>query len=123
NIWAVADVAEQLIVERLGDSHDHPEIALRLVHELNRFAEFQTHILAHAVATNIRTILQADAADTPTAGAELISVCFADLVGFTSLGERMAPVELGRLADRLDTLTTDIVRPPVRFIKTLGDAV
>ncbi|WP_268893359.1 adenylate/guanylate cyclase domain-containing protein [Nocardia terrae] len=123
NTWAVADVAEQLIVERLGDSHDDPKIALRLAHELNRFAEFQTRILAHAVATNIRTILRADATDSTAAGAEPISVCFADLVGFTSLGEHMPPADLGQLADQLDTLTTDIIKPPVRFIKTLGDAV
>ena len=34
----------------------------------------------------------------------------------------MAPDELGRLAVRLETLATDVVEPPVRLVKTIGDA-
>jgi adenylate cyclase len=56
-------------------------------------------------------------------GSREIAVCFADLVGFTRLGEEVPPEELGRLAERLEALTTDAVEPPVRFIKTIGDAV
>src|SRR5207302_7437922 len=48
---------------------------------------------------------------------------FADLVGFTRLGEAVSPEELGRLANRLADLARDITVPPVRFIKTIGDAV
>jgi adenylate cyclase len=56
-------------------------------------------------------------------GSREITVCFADLVGFTRLGEFVAPEDLGRLAVRLEALTNDVVRPPVRLIKTIGDAV
>jgi adenylate cyclase len=63
------------------------------------------------------------AAGQPLPGARQITVAFADLVGFTRLGEEMAPEELGQLANRLADLARDVAVPPVRFIKTIGDAV
>jgi len=56
-------------------------------------------------------------------GSREICVCFADLVGFTRLGEEVPAEELGQLAVRLETLTSDVVEPPVRLVKTIGDAV
>jgi adenylate cyclase len=55
-------------------------------------------------------------------GSREVAVCFADLVGFTRLGEEVPPDELGRLAGRLEALAANAVRPPVRLIKTIGDA-
>ena len=52
-----------------------------------------------------------------------VVVAFADLVGFTRLGEEIAPEELGSVADRLDTIAGEVVEPPVRLVKTIGDAV
>jgi adenylate cyclase len=56
-------------------------------------------------------------------GSREIAVCFADLVGFTRLGELVAPEDLGRLAVRLEAITTEVVEAPVRLVKTIGDAV
>jgi adenylate cyclase len=50
-------------------------------------------------------------------------VCFADLVGFTRLGEQVPPDELSRLAVRLEELASGVAEQPVRLIKTIGDAV
>ena len=55
-------------------------------------------------------------------GARQVSVAFADLVGFTRLGEEVAPDELSRVADRLAELTGDTLRGDVRLVKTIGDA-
>jgi adenylate cyclase len=55
-------------------------------------------------------------------GSREVAVCFADLVGFTRLGEEVPPDELGRLAVRLEALATDVSEPPVRLVKTIGDA-
>jgi len=55
-------------------------------------------------------------------GSREVAVCFADLVGFTRLGEEVPPDELGRMAVRLEALATDAAEPPVRLIKTIGDA-
>lgn len=56
------------------------------------------------------------------AGATEVTVAFADLVGFTKLGERVPAEELGAIAGRLVELATDAARPPVRLVKTIGDA-
>jgi adenylate cyclase len=52
-----------------------------------------------------------------------VTVGFADLVDFTKLGERIPPNELGAVAGRLGDLTSDVVKPPVRLVKTIGDGV
>ncbi len=63
------------------------------------------------------------AAGQPLPGARWVTVGFADLVGFTRIGEVVSPEELGQLANRLADLARDMTAPPVRFIKTIGDAV
>jgi adenylate cyclase len=55
-------------------------------------------------------------------GSREVAVCFADLVGFTRLGEEVAPEELGHLAARLEALASEAAEPPVRLVKTIGDA-
>ena len=52
-----------------------------------------------------------------------MTVCFADLVGFTRLGERVPPSELSAAARRLSDLAVEVTRKPVRLVKTIGDAV
>ena len=56
-------------------------------------------------------------------GAVRTAVAFVDLVGFTSLGERMSSEELARMAARLSRMGRQVAEPPVRFVKTIGDAV
>jgi adenylate cyclase len=55
-------------------------------------------------------------------GSRDVAICFADLVGFTRLGEEVPPEELGRLAVRLEALADGVVEPPVKLVKTIGDA-
>jgi adenylate cyclase len=56
-------------------------------------------------------------------GARDLTVGFADLVGFTRLGEEIPADELGAVANRFAELAGDVVEPPVRIVKTIGDAV
>jgi adenylate cyclase len=56
------------------------------------------------------------------AGEEHAVVCFADLVGFTSLGGEVGVEELGTIARRLAELAREVANPPVRLVKTIGDA-
>ena len=51
-----------------------------------------------------------------------LTVCFADLVGFTRLGVDVEAQELGGVAGRFAELANEVARPPVRLIKTIGDA-
>jgi adenylate cyclase len=56
-------------------------------------------------------------------GARLVTIAFADLVGFTRLGEVVQPEDLERLAHRLADMAREVAVPPVRLIKTIGDEV
>jgi len=56
-------------------------------------------------------------------GARLVTIAFADLVGFTVLGEAVPPEDLEQLSQRLADLTRDVTVAPARFIKTIGDEV
>jgi adenylate cyclase len=77
--------------------------------------------LRHSLETEAVNVAERAAGTLP--GARDITVAFADLVGFTRLGEGVPPEELEHLANRLSGLARDAVAPPVRFIKTIGDAV
>jgi adenylate cyclase len=77
--------------------------------------------LRHTLETEAVSVAERAAGTLP--GARNIAVVFADLVGFTRLGEAVPPEELENLASRLAGLAHDVVAPPVRFIKTIGDAV
>jgi adenylate cyclase len=51
------------------------------------------------------------------------AVAFADIVGFTELGETIPSDELGSVAGRLSRLAAEVVEPPVKVVKEIGDAV
>ena len=77
--------------------------------------------LRHGLETEAVSVAERAAGKLP--GAREVTVCFADLVGFTRLGEAVPPEELENLANRLSGLARDVAAPPVQFIKTIGDAV
>lgn len=52
-----------------------------------------------------------------------MAVAFADIVGFTELGEAVTPEHLEGLSSQLTELTRGALVPPVRLVKTIGDAV
>jgi adenylate cyclase len=56
-------------------------------------------------------------------GVRTIAVAFADIVGYTRLGEELPPDQLGTVARRLANMGAEIATGPVRLIKTIGDAV
>lgn len=56
-------------------------------------------------------------------GARDVAVAFADLVGFTRLGEAVGPEDLARLASGLGDRAREVAQDPVQFVKTIGDAV
>lgn len=55
-------------------------------------------------------------------GAETITIAFADLVGYTELGEALPAEELGRVTGALDRHAREVAAGPVRLVKLLGDA-
>jgi adenylate cyclase len=85
---------------------------------INRLARLA---LRHSFETEAVNAAERAAGKLP--GARPISVAFADVVGFTRLGEVMGPQDLVQVASRLADLTHRVVGEPVRFVKTIGDAV
>jgi adenylate cyclase len=51
------------------------------------------------------------------------AVAFADLVGFTELGQTVDVDELSTVAGRLQRMAGEVVDSPVRLVKVIGDAV
>jgi adenylate cyclase len=78
--------------------------------------------LRHAMETEAVNASER-AAGTALPGARDVTAAFADLVGFTRLGEAVPPEDLEQLASRLADLTREVAVAPVRMIKTIGDAV
>jgi len=50
-----------------------------------------------------------------------VGVLFADLSGFTKLGERAPAEEIGALGMRMAALCVGVAQPPVELVKTIGD--
>jgi adenylate cyclase len=110
-----------------------PEIGERELSE--RYAAISAHlgpqlgaVMEHILGMHLRDQLRNDAigraelASGQVAGATAVTVAFADLVGFTKLGERIPAEELGAIAGRLVELTSEAAHGPVRLVKTIGDA-
>jgi len=51
-----------------------------------------------------------------------VNVAFVDIVGFTRLGEEVGPDDLTAVVRRFEHAAEDVARPPVRLVKTIGDA-
>jgi adenylate cyclase len=78
--------------------------------------------LMHVMETEAVTTTER-AEGVPLPGARLVTIAFADLVGFTQLGEAVPPEDLEKLAHRLTDLAREVAEPPVRYVKSIGDEV
>jgi adenylate cyclase len=78
--------------------------------------------LLHLMETEAVTTTER-AAGLPLPGARLVTIAFADLVGFTRLGEAVPPEDLERLAHRLVSVAREVAVHPVRYVKSIGDEV
>jgi adenylate cyclase len=120
------EVTLDLVLEA-GTPED--ELALRYADAAARLEPLTAPMLGNLINLHLRNVVQtqvlnaAEREDGRLPGAREVVVAFADLVGFTRIGEDVPPDELGRVADRLEALASERVEPPVRVVKTIGDAV
>lgn len=104
------------------------ELAIDYTHVVGRLMPLVGPMVTQMMNAHLRQMAQTEAvnlAEMATGqlpGAREVAVGFADLVGFTRMGEEVPADELGRVAGRLATLAAETVHPPVRLVKTLGDA-
>jgi adenylate cyclase len=128
-LWGAAEALRELpmkLVLRPGMSErDLADAYARVVAELHPLLDplmsnMLTLHLRHAAQSEVISEMERRGGDLP--GSREVAVCFADLVGFTRIGEEVPPLELGRLAVRLEAIAADIAAAPVRLVKTIGDA-
>ena len=125
----IAEANRELVVRTLMQPGDtERDLALRLAaaaeHMLPLFEPTLSYAFrAHMLEQIRRDVIGAgEIASGQPGTATDVAVCFADLVGFTKLGEQVETEELGLIAGRLDELATAVAEPPVRLVKLIGDA-
>jgi adenylate cyclase len=126
----IAEANRELVIRTLtqpGDSER--DIALRFAAAAKVMMPLVGPTVAHALQANMLeqirrdVIATADLASGAVGGTATLTICFADLVEFTRLGEEIPAEELGLVAGRLEEMATAVAGPPVRLVKTIGDAV
>ena len=104
------------------------QLALRHARAVSQLYPMVAHLVTGLLALHFRNITQSEIISSAERsggrlpGSREIAVCFADLVGFTRLGEEVPPDELSNLAGRLEALAGNAAQRPVRLVKTIGDA-
>jgi adenylate cyclase len=123
---AMRGVAMRMVLE---PGLDERELAIRYAHAAGALTPMVEPLLGNMLRLHLSKLVSTElisAEERQTgkvAGSRPVAVAFADLVGFTRLGETVPPDELGAVAARLEHLAVEVVEPPVRFVKTIGDAV
>jgi adenylate cyclase len=108
-----------------GDSEQ--DVAQRFETLARRLAPALAPVLVAAFNAHLREsvrrgiIGRAERESGHIAGAQQVTVCFADMVGFTRLGGEVEASELGGVAVRFGELATHVSKAPARLIKTIGD--
>jgi adenylate cyclase len=123
---AMRSLTLRLVLEPGVGEHD---LAQRYALATSQLSPMLGPLIANLLTLHLRQMAESEAisaaerAGGHLPGSREVTVCFADLVGFTRLGEEVQPDELSRLAIRLEELASTVIEQPVRLIKTIGDAV
>ena len=121
------------VMETFGDALMRPgdterDLGLRYAETMRELGPTLGPTLVHMLELRLREQIRqavvgsAELESGHLPGAQPVAVCFADIVGFTSLGEQIPVTELGAIVGRLETLAGAAATPPVRLVKTIGDA-
>jgi len=130
---AMAGVSESTM-DLVGDAFaragaDEHELGLRWGQAARELVPLVGPLLAYGYRTALlrslrqRIVDRETLAKGQTVASRAVSVAFADLVGFTRLGEQVDARELGALSGRLTEMAAAVAEHPVRLVKTIGDAV
>ena len=120
-------------VDLVGDVFTEPgvderELAMRYAAAARTMAPPLGETLLHAYRLHLRerirqaVITEAELAAGRVSGSDEMTIAFADMVGFTRLGESLEIEQIGDLTGRLFELASDSARSPVRLVKMIGDA-
>jgi adenylate cyclase len=129
---AMAPVAATL-TSTFGDAMLRPDdnerdLAIRYAEALRTLGPLAGPALTHMLNLRLREVIrtaavgEAELRSGHLPGAQPIAVGFVDIVGFTQLGEEIPPEELGALVRDFERAVERATVPPVRLVKTIGDA-
>jgi adenylate cyclase len=125
-VEAITALVGQSVLE---EGTDENELASRLEAIARTLLPLAGPWLEHVFALHLREALRQEVVTAEQMATGRIdagrdcAVSFADLVGFTELGETIPVEELGSVAGRLSRLAEEVVEPPVKIVKEIGDAV
>jgi adenylate cyclase len=111
---------------RPGDTER--DVGLRYAETLRRLGPLAGPTLTQMLNLRLRdqvrqaVVGQAELQSGRLPGAQQIAIGFVDIVGFTRMGETVAPEELGTVVRAFEERVDGAARPPVRLVKTIGDA-
>jgi adenylate cyclase len=107
------------------DGDTEYDLAMRLAAAAKSLQPLVGETLEHALRLHVREQVRHDvlgglAAAADGQGVE-VSACFADLVDYTRLGERLPVDALGAVTGRLNEMAASVATGPVRLVKLIGD--
>lgn len=123
-----AAASRQLLAVQYSDpDDDESEVSERLLEQTRALVPLVGPTLEYSFKLHLANQLRHAAFDASDlrerAGvAEVTTIAFADLVGFTRLGEELPPEELGEVTARLEASAGEVATGPVRLVKLIGDA-
>src|SRR3954449_4762 len=119
------DLVGQVFTEPGIDEH---ELAMRYAAAAETMPPLLGDTLLHAYRIHLReairqaVVTEAELSEGRLYGSDDVTIAFADVVGFTRLGESMEIEQIGQMTGRLFELASEAARPPVRLVKMIGDA-
>jgi adenylate cyclase len=125
----VAAASRALVAQStLAEGGDEAEVGRRLAQGARELGPMMGPLLEYVLNLHLREQVRSDVIGRAEIrsgrlpGAQEVTAGFADMVGFTKLGEELPPEELGTLTGRLGELASNVADPPVRLVKMIGDA-
>ena len=117
-----------IVEATLEPGADARQLARRFAGLAGELVPLNTPWMEHVFALHLRQMLRNEAVTLQErvdgrGDTREQAVAFADLVGFTELGQTVDVEELSDVAAQLSRMTGELVEPPVRLVKVIGDAV
>jgi adenylate cyclase len=120
-------------ISTFGEALLHPgdtelDLGLRYAETLRNLGPLAAPTLGHMLNLRMREVIrtaavgEAELRSGHLPGAQRVTVGFVDIVGFTRLGEEIPPERLGELVRKFERSVDEATQPPVRLVKTIGDA-
>lgn len=123
-----AEAVRQLVAGAyLNPGDSEATLGARYVEVVEKLAPVMPDLFALTFRAHLRDgingelLSEAERRSGRLADAQEVAIAFADLVGYTSVGDRVSAGELGTLAGQFAAIATAVARSPVRLVKTIGD--